>query len=178
MAFEPPFILALDQGTTSARAILFDRQGRRCLPASNCARSIPTGLGRARRRGHLAGSGAIVAALAQAGVAPKISPRSASPTSARRRSSGSAQTGCRWTTPSSGRTGAPADRAGCCERGHEARSARARACCSTRTSPPPSSPGCSTIPGARPGRTRRTRVRHVDSWLVCTLTAGGGTPPT
>ena len=30
----PPYVLALDQGTTSSRAILFDRQGRTCASAS------------------------------------------------------------------------------------------------------------------------------------------------
>ena len=91
------YVLALDQGTTSSRAMLFDRDGRgrggrpaRVPPALPEAR-----LGRARSRGDLetqlrAARGALGQAPARA---PPTSRRSASRTSARRPSSGIAQTG-------------------------------------------------------------------------------------
>ena len=49
-------ILAIDQGTTSTRAIVFDRAGRRPRAPSASSTSIPAGrLGRARSREDLAG---------------------------------------------------------------------------------------------------------------------------
>jgi glycerol kinase len=49
------FILALDQGTTSSRAILFDHQGQICGSAAQEFPSISRiRLGRARPDGYLA----------------------------------------------------------------------------------------------------------------------------
>ena len=66
-------------------------------------------LGRARSRGDLGGDGRDRARGDRAGGrrAPATSPASASPISARPRSSGTAPPASRSTTPSSGRTGAP-----------------------------------------------------------------------
>ena len=106
-----PYILALDQGTTSSRAIVFDHDGadrrRRAagvpadLPAARLGRARPAGdLGdadRRRRRG----------ARPRAACGRATSPPSASPTSARRPSSGTARPASPSTTRSSGRTAAP-----------------------------------------------------------------------
>ena len=104
------YVLALDQGTTSSRAIVFDAQG---LPVSLAASEFPqfyprpgwvehdpeaiweSQIGEARR------------ALADAGVPLTPLPASASPISARRHSSGNAPPAVRLPTPLSGRIGAP-----------------------------------------------------------------------
>ncbi|MGH1557872.1 FGGY family carbohydrate kinase [Caulobacter segnis] len=80
-------ILALDQGTTSTRAILFDRAGQPLAEASRPLRqSYPRArLGRARRRGDLAPPAWRAARGDERSPgAPKTWPRSASPTNARR----------------------------------------------------------------------------------------------
>ena len=108
----PDFILAIDQGTTSTRAILFDGTGSRrrsrqkelpqIFPQPGWVEHDPEEIWRAtvgrcaeapspRRRGRA------------------TSPPSASPTSAKPPSSGTARPASRSTTPSSGRTGARAD---------------------------------------------------------------------
>ena len=88
----PEYVLALDQGTSSSRAILFDR-ARRAGGAgvAGVPADLPAaGLGVARSGGDLvvaARSGAQACSRTR-GRAPRTSPRSASRTSARRRSSG------------------------------------------------------------------------------------------
>ena len=90
-------VLALDQGTTSSRAILFDRDGTasrdraaRVPPDLSAAR-----LGRARRQRDLGDAIGRDARGARQGArrAPATSPRSASPTSARPPSCGTARPG-------------------------------------------------------------------------------------
>ena len=119
-------VLAIDQGTTSSRAIVFDAAHAASSPSaqeefpqhfpqsgwvehdpddiwSTIAADLPRRdrAGRARRR--------------------PTSPPSASPTSARRRWSGSARPASRSAAPSSGRTAAPRRSAPSCARpGHEA----------------------------------------------------------
>ena len=91
-------------------------------------------------------------ALAKAGARARRGRRpSASPTSARRRWSGTARPASRSTTPSSGRTGAPPSSAQQLRaEGHEPLGRRrAPACCSTPISRRPRSPGCSTTCRAR-----------------------------
>ena len=86
------YILALDQGTTSSRSILFGRDGRAVGygPAGVSADPAVARARRARSRGDLA----IAAATGPQARSPRrrsrppTSPRSASPTSARRPSSG------------------------------------------------------------------------------------------
>ncbi len=105
------FIGAVDQGTTSTRFMVFDHDGRpvakhqleheQILPQRRLGRARPArDLGphpdRHRQR-----------AAAGRPRQPPTSPPSASPTSARRRSSGTATPAARSTTPSSGRTPAP-----------------------------------------------------------------------
>ena len=101
------FILALDQGTTSSRAIVFGRDGRivavaqqefpQIFPSPGHVEHDPEAIWSvaARRRARGARRGA--------GLTAPTSPPSASPTSARRRSSGTATPGSRSPTPSSGR---------------------------------------------------------------------------
>ena len=103
-----PCILALDQGTTSSRAIVFDRAGRalavsqkpftQSYPRPGWVEHDPleiwaTQLAAARE------------AIAQARIEPvAASPASASPTSGRRRCSGTGTRGSRCVPPSCGRT--------------------------------------------------------------------------
>ena len=106
------FVLALDQGTTSSRAIVFDRSGR---VGRDGAAGVPADLSRsrarrARSRGDLvvaAADGAARRSRKRRHHAPPTSPRSASPTSARRRSSGRRPPASRSPTPSSGRAASP-----------------------------------------------------------------------
>ena len=91
------YVLALDQGTTSSRAIVFGHDGRIVAAAQEeFPQILPgPGPGRARSRGHLVLAARGRPPGAGAGVARgrATSPPSASPTSARRRSSGTAHTG-------------------------------------------------------------------------------------
>ena len=111
-------VLAIDQGTTSSRAIVFDaRHGHRRGGAGGVPAALPAvGLGRARPGRHLVDVAATCrAAIERAGLAPgATSPPSASPTSARRRWSGTARPAGRSAAPSSGRTAAPARSAPSC----------------------------------------------------------------
>ena len=167
------FVLALDQGTTSSRSILFDHAGaHRRGGAARVHAALPAaGLGRARRRRR---SG------------PRR--RRRSPRCWRARASTAAEiaavgiTNQRETTVlwdrrtrragrrrrSSGRTVArPSAATHCARAGHEPRGgARAPACCSTRISPAPSSPGCSTTCRAR------ARAPSAASWRSARSTAG------
>ena len=152
------FILALDQGTTSSRSLLFDATGRIvALAQREFTQHFPQpgwvehdadrDLGDAARDDRRS---------AARGAAPRLatSPPSASPTSVKPRCSGIARTG---------EPVAPAivwqDRrtAAACERlraaGHEPEIGADRARCSIPISPAPSSPGCSTMFPAR-GRAR------------------------
>ena len=114
--------------------------------------------------------------------APRTSPASASPTSARPRSSGIAPPASRSTTPSSGRTGAPPRPArGCARRRPRGRRSRPRpGCCSIRISPPPRSPGCSTTWRARAPRPSRGGSHSARSTRSCSggSPAARSTPPT
>ena len=106
------FVLALDQGTTSSRAIVFDRDGARARASrsrsSGRSSRSPAGSSTTPTEIWATQSGVVHEALAKARHrARATSPRSASPTSARRRSSGSARPAGRSPTRSSGRTGAP-----------------------------------------------------------------------
>ena len=102
------YIAAIDQGTTSTRAIVFDHCGQRRLRRPDRARAdLPEGrLGRARR----ASRSGTTPARSSAARWPRptstraTSPRSASPTSARPPSCGTRPPASRSTTPSSGRT--------------------------------------------------------------------------
>ncbi len=105
------YVLALDQGTTSSRAILFDASGNagreraaRVPPALPAAR-----LGRARSRRHLEQPARDTSrVLAQReGHSPATSSPSASPISARPRCSGIAAPANLSAARSSGRTVAP-----------------------------------------------------------------------
>ena len=76
---------------------------------------------------------------------PRTSPASASPTSARPPSCGIAPLRSRWRRRSSGRTGGrPASVRSCAPAAPRRWSGARPGCCSTRTSPAPSSAGCST----------------------------------
>ena len=108
---KPSHILAIDQGTTSSRAIVFDRrlkvvgvaqkEFRQHFPKPGWVEHDPEEIWKTRRR-HLPRRDP--QGRHQAG---RRSPPSASPTSARRWSSGTARPASRSTAPSSGRTGAP-----------------------------------------------------------------------
>ncbi len=107
----PTYLLAIDQGTTSTRAILFDRgDGRRRRRPAGVHPAFPAlRLGRARRRGNLGQRCRDLPRRHRQGRSRRapISPPSASPTSARRRSSGIVPAAGRSTGRSSGRTAAP-----------------------------------------------------------------------
>ena len=174
------FVLALDQGTTSSRAILFDRGGavhaRRAsgVPADLSAARL--GRARRRRKSGRRSRASLHEALAKARRRRRAtSPRSASPTSARRPWSGSARPGGRSPTPSSGRTGAPRRCATSCARLVSSRCSRAK----TGLVIDPYFSGTKmrwlldNVDGARArARARRARVRHGRSWLVWQLTGG------
>ena len=92
-----PYILALDQGTTSSRAIVFDHDG--AIPPwrrRSSRRSFRSPAGSSTTRSEIWASqiGVAVEALGRAAAERRAtSPPSASPTSARRRSCGIATTG-------------------------------------------------------------------------------------
>ena len=117
--------------------------------------------------------GEVVAALEHDG--DRSSP-SASPTSARPWSSGTVAPGGRGTGPSCGRTGARRHAATSCAPPASSRSCgRAPASCSTRTSPRPSSSGCSTRAASTP--TPHLAFGTVDSWVLWNLTGEHATEP-
>ena len=161
-------ILALDQGTTSLRAIVFDRAGRdRRARAEGVPPDLSAaGLGRARSERDLGGADRRGArgARPRRHVGRATSRRSASPISARRRWCGIAQAASRSATRSCGRTGAPRDAATSCEAAgreplmHARDRPRARRLFFRR----PSSAGCSTTCRARASAAERgrARVRH------------------
>ena len=104
-----------------------------------------------------------------------MSPPSASPTSARPSSSGTARPASRSTTPSSGRTAAPPTSAAACARPGTRRRRHARpGCCSIPISPAPRSPGCSTTCEGARARAERGELAFgtVDSFLLWRLTGG------
>ena len=102
------YIGAIDQGTTSTRFIVFDRSGRivttaqkeheQIYPKPGWVEHNPGEIWAAHPGSHRRGL------KAQEPAPPKISRASASPTSARPRSSGTRRPASRSTTPSSGRT--------------------------------------------------------------------------
>ena len=127
----PSYILAIDQGTTSTRSILFRPElSGRCRRAAGIPAAFPVlGLGRARARGPVAHNRRHDQGGARQGSRRAIatSPPSASPTSARRRSSGTARPARPSTKPSSGRTAAPPIICAALKQaGHEAAVHRAR----------------------------------------------------
>ena len=163
-----PFVLALDQGTTSSRAIVFDESGT--VRVDRAAR-VPADLsaarlGRARRGGDLAHAarGRARGARQRAHRRPRPRRRSASRTSARRRSLWDRRTGAPlanaivWQdrrTADALRRACKRDGARAAGRGEDR--ARARPLLLRR----PSSRGCSTRPGRAPARgARRARLRH------------------
>ena len=150
LAASRDLILGIDQGTTSTRSCVMDAQGRvSALSQLAASPDLPArGLGRARRGRDLGERPAAGRRdrrrrgrrLARGGA-------SASPTRARRCSSGTATPASRWRPPSSGRTCARSRRwrrsaRDAARRRHVARGHRPRL--RTRTSPRPSSAGCST----------------------------------
>ena len=171
------YVLAIDQGTTSTRAVLFDRGLRRGrdqsagIPAALSSRR----LGRARTGGSLAHDAARRArSLAQAGATPQTSQPSASPISARRRSSGIARPAGRSTTRSYGRIAAPPTSAAVEDDGSASSSRPEPASCSTPISPQPSSSGFWKRPHSARDAAERGELAFgtVDSFLMWRLTGG------
>ncbi len=116
----PDHILAIDQGTTSSRAIVFDRRlADRRRRAAGIPPAFPEArLGRARPGGHLALGASPPAARRSARRAPAgrhRRHRHHQPARDRGRS-GTARPASRSTAPSSGRTGAPPSSARRCAR--------------------------------------------------------------
>ena len=162
-----PFVLALDQGTTSSRAIVFDESGavramaqaefRQIFPQPGWVEHDPEEIWRTQLARGARG------ARQRTDRGRATSRRSASPISARRRCCGTARPARRSPTPSSGRTAGPPT---ICDE-LEARRPRATghaqrpASCSIRTSPAPSSLAARPrARRARAGRARRARLRH------------------
>ena len=173
------YVLAIDQGTTSSRAIVFDRDGRAVGSGQKeLHAALSQGrLGRARPGGHLARHAGGLPPGDRGGGRRRRprSPPSASPTSARPPCCGSAAPAAPSTAPSSGRTGAPPrPAAGSWPTGSRSMCAPAPASSSTPTSPAPSSPGCSTTCRARGSAAEHGALAFgtIDSFLLWRLTGG------
>ena len=163
------FVLALDQGTTSSRALVFDREARvRGARAGGIPADLPAaGLGRARPGRDLvvAIGRAARRARRRRASARATSPRSASPTSARRRCCGNARPASRshnaivWQDR---RTAVDLRRASR-SRDTPPRSPRRPVSSSTPTSPARSSSGCSITCPARATARARASSRSAPS---------------
>ena len=183
----PQFILALDQGTTSSRSILFDAAG---TPVATAQREFTQHFPRSGWVEHDAEeiwatqAATITEVLARARATPARRGRDRHHQPARDdRAVGSPHRPAGRAAPSSGRTGA---RPRCAQQlqGRRPRTRGRRgapACCSIRISRAPSSRGCSiNVPGAR----RRAEAGElafgtIDSWLVWKLSDGAArTSPT
>ena len=173
------YVLALDQGTTSSRAIVFDRAGR---AGGRGPARVPPGLPlpgprHARRRGHLGEPARRRPRGARSGPRRRCarSPRWASPTSARRPSCGTAPPASRWRRPSCGRAASPPSAVRPCARP------------ATRSASAPltglpldayfSGPKIAHILDAEPGLRARAEAGElcfgtVDSFLIWRLTGG------
>ena len=172
-------VLAIDQGTTSSRAIVFDeRMGVVASAAGGVPAALPAvGLGRARPRRHLVLDRRRLPRRHRAGGRRpgRASPPSASPTSARRRWSGTARPASRSAAPSSGRTAAPAGSAPSCKRaGHEA---MVTAKTGLLLDPYFSGTKLKWLLDAHDGARARAREGRllfgtVDTWLIWKLTGG------
>ncbi len=153
----PRYVLALDAGTTSVRAMLFDDDGlprgvaqreiRQCYPQPGWVEHDPLEISSAQLE-------VAVEVLEQQRLQPAAVRRSGSRTSARRPSSGIGPRASRCIGRWSGRIGAPP--AGVTNSGRPGTRRgwpSARGCCSMPTSRRPSWPGCSTrcpAPGPAP----------------------------
>jgi glycerol kinase len=96
------FVLAIDQGTTSTRAIAFDEEARVCASAQVPLTQIYPAPGEVEHDPEEIWQSVLTAARAVLKESPLVSP-----ISARRRSCGTAPRPSRLPTPSSGRTAAP-----------------------------------------------------------------------
>jgi glycerol kinase len=95
-----PYILALDQGTTSSRAMVFDGHALSRWRSASCRRLSAAGLGGARRRLSIWHDTLACARLAldRAALGAPTSRRSASPTSGKPSCCGTARPASRWPT--------------------------------------------------------------------------------
>ena len=175
----PQFILALDQGTTSSRSILFDADG---TPVATAQREFTQHF---PRSGWVEHDAEEIWATQAATIAEVLARARATPADV----AAIGITNQRETTVLWDRAHRPAGRAGhrlagpahgrprassCKPKATSPRSRGARACCSIPTSPAPSSRGCSTaMPDAR-RRAERGELAFgtIDSWLVWKLSDG------
>ena len=106
-----PYILSLDQGTTSSRALLFDHDGAVRLRGPARVQTdlspSPDGSSTIPKRSRHRKSPSLWKPWPRPTCSPATSPLSASPTSAKPRSSGIARPASPSTTPLSGRIAAP-----------------------------------------------------------------------
>ena len=173
------YVLALDQGTTSSRAIVFDRSARVVAVSQ---REYPQGYpfpGHVTHDAEDIWSSQLAVAREALDARPRWcrgrSPRSASPTSARRPSSGTAPRGSRWLQPSSGRAASPpSDAPRIRDAGHEA---RVRALTGLPLDAYFSGPKIAHILDDAPGLRARAEAGElcfgtVDSFLIWRLTGG------
>ena len=176
-----PFVLALDQGTTSSRAILFDHDGARARRSRrrSSARSFrsPAGSSTTPREIWATQSGVDARGARQgAASARATSRRSASPTSARRRWCGSARPAGRSPTRSSGRTGARRRCATSCAPRDTRRSFAAQDRPRARRlllRAPSSRWLLDNVPGARARASAgELAFGTIDTWLIWKLTGG------
>ena len=173
---DSPLLLAIDQGTTSSRAIVFDARGKtravaqreftQHYPAGGWVEHDPEELWSATlavTREALAAAGGAVAAIGIANQRETTvvwGPRE------------------RCTGPPGHRVAGPAaprrTAVRCARPDTNRRSARRPGCCSIRTSPPPSSCGSSITSTARASARRRASSRSgtIDTFLIWRLTGG------
>ena len=154
-------ILVIDVGTSGVRAAVVrpDATRRPRAPPRGAARLARAGPRRVRRR--RAGRRRARRGPARRWPTAARSTRSASPTSGRRRSCGTAPPASRSGPASAGRTCARSATASCC---------RPRACASRPTCRPRRSATCSTPHD--PDRSRDLCFGTVDTWIVWQLTEG------
>jgi glycerol kinase len=172
------FVLALDQGTTSSRSILFDHDGGRAIAQREFTQHFP-------RSGWVEHDAEEIWATQAATIAEVLARARATPDDvAAIGITNQRETTVLWDR-ATGRPVAPAIvwqdrrtadamRAGCKADGHEPRlHATHRACCSIPISRAPSSRGCSTTCRAR-ARAERGELAFgtIDSWLAWKLTGG------
>ncbi|MFQ7387877.1 MAG: FGGY family carbohydrate kinase [Alistipes sp.] len=169
------YILSLDQGTSSSRAIVFDRKGQICSMAQREFTQIFPKPGWVEHNPHEIWSSQ-ASVIAEAIAAIDINGLNiagiASPTSARRRSCGTAKRRNRSTTPSCGRTAGPQVLRLAEGRRKNRVDPRTGLIIDAYFSATKIKWILDNVPGARAGEKGKLMFGTVDSWLIWRLTRG------